>query len=160
MFPDNVPVSVYENLISSVRKHLPAVHDYLEIRRRKMGIDDLHHYDTYVPIVSDMQQTRTWERSGRDRHRLAPTIGRRVLPDTPQAGLSGRWCDRYPNQGKQSGAFSCGTFDGDPYILMNYKPAVLNDLFTLTHEAGHSMHSFYSAKQSTLSVLQLHHFCR
>jgi oligoendopeptidase F len=62
-----------------------------------------------------------------------------------QAGLSGRWCDRYPNQGKQSGAFSCGSFDGAPYILMNYKPAVLNDVFTLAHEAGHSMHSHYSA---------------
>ena len=63
-----------------------------------------------------------------------------------QSGLHGRWCDRYPNQGKQSGAFSCGTYDADPYILMNYQPSVLNDLFTLTHEAGHSMHSYYSAK--------------
>jgi oligoendopeptidase F len=59
-------------------------------------------------------------------------------------GLRGRWCDRYPNKGKQSGAFSCGTYDADPYILMNYKSTVLNDLFTLTHEAGHSMHSYYS----------------
>jgi oligoendopeptidase F len=65
--------------------------------------------------------------------------------ETLATGLRGRWCDRYPNKGKQSGAFSCGTFDGDPYIMMNYKPNVLNDLFTLTHEAGHSMHSFYSA---------------
>ena len=62
-------------------------------------------------------------------------------------GLSSeRWCDRYPNQGKQSGAFSCGSFDGNPYILMNYKPEVLDDVFTLAHEAGHSMHSYYSAK--------------
>jgi oligoendopeptidase F len=61
-------------------------------------------------------------------------------------GLRGRWCDRYPNQGKQSGAFSCGSFDADPYILMNYKSDVLNDVFTLTHEAGHSMHSYYSAR--------------
>jgi oligoendopeptidase F len=63
-----------------------------------------------------------------------------------EAGLNGRWCDRYPNQGKQSGAFSYGTYDGDPYILMNYKPEVLNETFTLAHEAGHSMHSYYSAK--------------
>jgi oligoendopeptidase F len=63
-----------------------------------------------------------------------------------EAGLRGRWCDRYPNRGKQSGAFSCGSFDGDPYILMNYKPDVLEDMFTLAHEAGHSMHSFYSAR--------------
>jgi len=63
-----------------------------------------------------------------------------------EQGLNGRWSDRYPNKGKQSGAFSCGTFDGDPYIMMNYKPEVLDDIFTLTHEAGHSMHSHYSAK--------------
>ena len=61
-------------------------------------------------------------------------------------GLAGRWCDRYPNQGKQSGAFSCGTYDGEPYILMNYQPDVLDHVFTLAHEAGHSMHSYYSAK--------------
>jgi oligoendopeptidase F len=63
-----------------------------------------------------------------------------------EKGLKKRWCDRYPNQGKQSGAFSCGSFDGDPYILMNYKPKVLDDVFTLAHEAGHSMHSYLSAK--------------
>jgi oligoendopeptidase F len=62
-------------------------------------------------------------------------------------GLRGRWCDRYPNRGKQSGAFSCGSFDGDPYILMNYKPDVVEDVFTLAHEAGHSMHSYYSGRQ-------------
>ena len=61
-------------------------------------------------------------------------------------GLSGRWCDRYPNRGKQSGAFSCGSYDGDPFILMNFKEQVLNDVFTLTHEAGHSMHSWHSAR--------------
>ncbi len=146
LFPDNVPASVYENLIASVRSQLPAVHEYLEIRRRKMGIDDLHHYDTYVPIVSDVQQTRTWEQAVETVIASLQPLGEEYCR-TLQAGLSGRWCDRYPNQGKQSGAFSCGTFDADPYILMNYKPAVLNDLFTLTHEAGHSMHSFYSAKQ-------------
>ena len=63
-----------------------------------------------------------------------------------ETGLTGRWCDRYPNQGKQSGAFSCGSYDGDPYILMNYQPTVLDHVFTLAHEAGHSMHSHFSAK--------------
>lgn len=145
LFPDKVPVSVVENLIGSVRKHLPAVHDYLELRRKKMGLDELHHYDTYVPIVSDMDQHRTWEQAVECVIASLQPLGSEYC-QTLQAGLMGRWCDRYPNKGKQSGAFSCGTFDGDPYILMNYKPTVLNDLFTLTHEAGHSMHSFYSAK--------------
>ncbi|MEM8735860.1 MAG: M3 family oligoendopeptidase, partial [Planctomycetota bacterium] len=145
LFPDNVPQSVYENLVSAVRSQLPAVHDYFDLRRRKMGLDDIHHYDTYVPILSDLDQNREWDDA-------VSTVVESLRPlgdeycQALQAGLSGRWCDRYPNQGKQSGAFSCGTFDGDPYILMNYKPTVLNDLFTLTHEAGHSMHSFYSAK--------------
>ena len=71
-------------------------------------------------------------------------------------GLAGRWCDRYPNQGKRSGAFSCGSYDGWPYILMNYQPDVLDHVFTLAHEAGHSMHSHYSAKHQPYRVLQLH----
>ncbi|MFN3191476.1 MAG: oligoendopeptidase F [Aureliella sp.] len=145
LFPDNVPQSVYENLVSAVRSHLPAVHGYFDLRRRKMGLEDIHHYDTYVPILSDLDQHREWDDA-------VATVVESLRPlgdeycQALEAGLGGRWCDRYPNQGKQSGAFSCGTFDGDPYILMNYKPSVLNDLFTLTHEAGHSMHSYYSAK--------------
>ncbi|MCA9133777.1 MAG: oligoendopeptidase F, partial [Planctomycetales bacterium] len=145
LFPDNVPQAVYENLIGSVRKHLPAVHQYLDLRRRKMGLDDLHHYDTYVPILSDLEQQRSWAEAVETVMASLAPLGAEYC-DTLRSGLSGRWCDRYPNKGKQSGAFSCGTFDGDPYILMNYKPTVLNDLFTLTHEAGHSMHSHYSSK--------------
>ncbi len=144
LFPDNVPTSVYDNLIEAVRNQLPAVHGYFDMRRRKMKLSDIHHYDTYVPIMSDSQSNYTWD----DAVDLV-IDSLRPLGDeytrTLRAGLKGRWCDRYPNKGKQSGAFSCGSFDGEPYILMNYKPSVLNDVFTLTHEAGHSMHSYYSA---------------
>ncbi len=145
LFHDNVPISVYENLIGAVRSKLPAVHRYIDMRRKKMGLDDIHHYDTYVPILSDMEQDRPWDNA-------VETVIDSLTPlgtEYGQAlakGLRGRWCDRYPNKGKQSGAFSCGTFDADPYILMNYKSTVLNDLFTLTHEAGHSMHSYYSKR--------------
>ena len=145
LFPDNVPQSVYDSLITSVRNNLPAVHSYLDMRRRKMGLDDIHHYDTYVPILADLEQNREWNEAVETVVASLQPLGTEYC-DALRNGLAGRWCDRYPNQNKQSGAFSCGTFDGDPYILMNYKPAVLNDLFTLTHEAGHSMHSFYSAK--------------
>lgn len=144
LFPDDVPQSVYDNLITSVRNNLPAVHGYLDMRRRKMGLDDLHHYDTYVPILSDFKQERPWDDAVEVVIESLSPLGA-DYQETLRQGLLGSWCDRYPNKGKQSGAFSCGTFDGDPYILMNYKPTVLNDLFTLTHEAGHSMHSFYSA---------------
>jgi len=145
LFPDNVPQKVYDNLIASVRKALPAVHRFYELRKRKMRLKSIHHYDTYVPILSDIETRYTWKQAvDVVIDSLAP-LGDDYCSALKQ-GLLGRWCDRYPNQGKQSGAFSSGSFDGDPYILMNYKPTVLNDVFTLAHEAGHSMHSYYSSK--------------
>jgi oligoendopeptidase F len=145
LFPDNVPDSVYDNLIGAVRDSLPAVHHYLDVRRRKMGIDRLHHYDTYVPILSDIKKQHTWDQAVETILTALVPLGSEYL-GVLEEGLRGRWCDRYPNRGKQSGAFSCGTFDGDPYILMNFKEQVLNDVFTLAHEAGHSMHSWYSSR--------------
>jgi len=145
LYPDKVPQSVYDNLIEAVHGRLPAVYRYYDVRRRKMRLKDIHHYDTYVPILSRLATRRTW------RQAVSLVVGALApLGDeytaVLEAGLSSRWCDRYPNRGKQSGAFSCGSFDGDPYILMNYKPNVLEDVFTLAHEAGHSMHSYYSAR--------------
>jgi oligoendopeptidase F len=145
LFPDNVPVEVYNQLISAVREALPSVHHYLEVRQRKMGLKDLHHYDTYVPILSSLEKHHTWEQAVEVVLESLAPLGSEYTSVLAE-GLRGRWADRYPNRGKQSGAFSCGTFDGDPYILMNFKPQVLNDVFTLTHEAGHSMHSWHSAR--------------
>ena len=145
LFPDNVPVDVYDNLITAVRNSLPAVHHYFEVRRRKMGIKDIHHYDTYVPILSDIEKKHSWDDAVEVVLQSLVPLGTEYT-SVLEEGLRGRWADRYPNRGKQSGAFSCGSFDGDPYILMNFKPEVLNDVFTLTHEAGHSMHSWYSAR--------------
>jgi oligoendopeptidase F len=145
LFHDNVPQSVYDNLIAAVRNNLPEVHRYFELRRNKMGLADIHHYDTYVPILSDMEQERPWDNAVETVIESLAPLGDEYC-NILASGLRGRWCDRYPNKGKQSGAFSCGTYDADPYILMNYKPSVLNDLFTLTHEAGHSMHSYYSSR--------------
>lgn len=145
LFPDNVPPSVYTNLIASVRRHLPALYRYYELRRRKMKLRDIHHYDTYVPILSELETQHTWKQACDVVIDAIAPLGSeygRVL----KAGLVGRWCDRYENQGKQSGAFSSGSYDGDPYILMNYQPNVLDHVFTLAHEAGHSMHSHYSAR--------------
>ncbi|MCU0713535.1 MAG: oligoendopeptidase F [Pirellula sp.] len=144
LFADNVPVSVYDNLIAAVHKHLPAVHRYFDIRRRRMGISEIHHYDTYVPILADRESHYNWDQAvDVVMESLAP-MGTEYC-STLESGLRGRWCDRYPNQGKRSGAFSSGTYRGVPFILMNYKPTVLNDVFTLTHEAGHSMHTYYSS---------------
>jgi len=145
LFPDNVPRTVYDNLISAVRQHLPAVHHYYEVRRRKMRLRDIHQYDTYVPILSQLETRRTWDQAVHlVLHAFEPLGGDYCA--ALESGFQSRWCDRYPNLGKQSGAFSCGSYDANPYILMNYKPQVLDDVFTLAHEAGHSMHSLLSAR--------------
>ena len=143
LFADKVPQSVYDNLIGAVRKNLPALYKYYDLRKRKMGLETIHHYDTYVPILSDIEVKYEWDEAVEAVSASLEPLGQEYC-DVLKSGLSGRWCDRYPNAGKQSGAFSYGTYDGDPYIMMNYKPTVLNDVFTLAHEAGHSMHSYMS----------------
>jgi oligoendopeptidase F len=143
LFPDRVPEAVYDNLLAAVRSHLPAVHHYFQLRRRKLGLEDIHHYDTYVPIVGGMTVHRSWDQAVELVFDGLGPLGedyRIVLA----GGLRGRWCDRYENKGKRSGAFSSGCYDSDPYILMNYRPDVLDHVYTLAHEAGHAMHSWHS----------------
>ncbi|MFM1997093.1 MAG: Oligoendopeptidase plasmid [Planctomycetota bacterium] len=145
LFADNVPLAVYDQLVAAVRAHLPAVHRYYDLRRRIMGLDDIHHYDCYVPLVPELEKRHTWDDAvAVVIESLTPLGGeycRRL-----EAGLRGRWCDRYPNAGKQSGAFSSGTYDSDPYILMNFQEEAVEHVFTLAHEAGHSMHTRLSAE--------------
>jgi oligoendopeptidase F len=144
LFNDNVPLSVYDSLIAAVHEHLPALHRYYALRKRVLGLEAIHHYDTYVPLVPDLDKRHTWEEAvGLIIEALQPLGG--DYCDRLEKGLRGRWCDRYPNAGKQSGAFSSGTFDSDPYILMNFEEEVIEHVFTLAHEAGHSMHTRYSA---------------
>ncbi len=155
LFHDNVPVAVYDNLIGSVRKQLPAVHRYYDLRRRAMKLDGglnggldggIHAYDTYVPILSDLDKRHTWDQAvDVVIDSLAP-LGSEYTRELRRGLTTARWCDRFPNAGKQSGAFSSGSYAAEPFILMNFQPDVLDHVFTLTHEAGHSMHSYYSAK--------------
>ncbi|REK11922.1 MAG: oligoendopeptidase F [Planctomycetota bacterium] len=145
LFHDNVPVSVVDNLTEAVHRHLPALYRYYDLRRRKMKLPDIHHYDTYVPILSDLRKRHTWNQAVKLVIKAIEPLGSEYC-GALEEGLQGGWCDRYPNRGKQSGAFSCGSFDGYPYILMNYQPDVLDHVFTLAHEAGHSMHTYYSAR--------------
>ena len=148
VFADNVPIAVYDRLIEAVRRHLPAVHRYYDLRRRKMRLRRLHAYDTYVPILSEIPQRHRWDEAVETVVESLAPLGEEYTAALA-GGLRGRWCDRYPNRGKQSGAFSYGSYDGWPYILMNYKPEVLDDLFTLAHEAGHSMHSYFSNRSQS-----------
>jgi oligoendopeptidase F len=145
MFPDNVPTVVYDNLIASVHRQLPALHHYYDVRRRKLGLKDIHHYDCYVPLLPNMRVSRTWNEAVDTIVAALAPLGEEYCK-TIGAGLRGRWCDRYENRGKQSGAFSNGCYDGDPCILISYQPDVLDSMYTLAHEGGHSMHSYYSAK--------------
>ncbi|MBL8827741.1 MAG: oligoendopeptidase F [Planctomycetaceae bacterium] len=145
LFPDNVPRSVYDSLISSVHANLPALYRYYELRRRAMKLKEIHQYDVYVPILSELEMRHTWQQAVKVVLKSLEPLGSEYCAAL-EKGLNGRWCDRYENQGKQSGAFSCGSFEGEPYILMNYQSEVLDHVFTLTHEAGHSMHSYYSCR--------------
>lgn len=146
LFADNVPLSVYDNLISSVHSNLPALHRYYELRRRKMKLKDIHHYDTYTPILADFEKKHTWDQAVKVVIEAMQPLGDEYCRALHAGLTTDRWSDRYPNAGKQSGAFSSGTFDGAPYIMMNFQPTVLDHVFTLAHEAGHSMHSWYSAR--------------
>lgn len=146
LFQDNVPVAVYDSLISAVHHRLPAVHRYYDLRRRKMHLDEIHHYDTYVPILADLENHTSWDEAVEMVVDSLAPLGEQYTRTLRRGLTTDRWCDRYPNAGKRSGAFSSGAFDSKPFILMNYQPDVLDHVFTLTHEAGHSMHSFYSAR--------------
>jgi oligoendopeptidase F len=145
LFADHVPLAVYDQLIAAVRHHLPVVHRYYDLRRRILGLDAIHQYDCYVPLVPELEKRHTWGQAvDVVLESLAPLGGDYVT--RLEGGLRGRWCDRYPNAGKRSGAFSSGTYDSDPYILMNFQEDAIEHVFTLTHEAGHSMHTRFSAE--------------
>lgn len=146
LFHDRVPISVYDNLIAAVHKNLPKLHQYYAIRKRALKLKEIHHYDTYVPIFSDIEKKTPWDQACKLVVDALHPLGEEYTRELNRGLTQARWCDRYPNKGKQSGAFSSGSYDAEPYILMNYQPDVLDHVFTLAHEAGHSMHSFYSAK--------------
>jgi oligoendopeptidase F len=153
LFADNVPLSVYDNLIASVHKRLPALFRYYDMRRRKMKLKAIHHYDTYVPILSELETRHTWQQATKLVTDAMTPLGSEYC-GVLERGLNNGWCDRYPNQGKQSGAFSSGMYDSQPYILMNYQPDLLDHVFTLAHEAGHSMHTHYSAAHQPYQYYQ------
>jgi oligoendopeptidase F len=145
LFPDDVPIAIYENLISSVHKGIPVLLRYFELRRRALGLDELHAYDTYVPLVPEIETRISFDEAVEKVIASLAPLGDEYV-DALAEGLRGRWCDRYETKGKRSGAFSSGSYDAPPYILMNYKDDVFADVYTLAHEAGHSMHTWFSQK--------------
>ena len=147
LFPDNVDEKVYDNLIDTVNGNLAPLHRYYSLRRRALKAPDLRHYDVYVPLTPGITKKTSWNEAVEIVRKALLPLGEEYS-ETLKAGLMGRWADRYENKGKRSGAFSAGSYTGDPYILMNYKDDSIRDIFTMAHEGGHSMHSYYSAKNN------------
>ena len=144
LFPDDVPVAVYDGLVESVRANLKLLFRYFDLRRRVLGLGELHHYDTYVPLVPEIETRFRFDQATEMVLAALRPLGKEYVDVLSEGLHSSRWCDRYENKGKRSGAFSSGSYDAPPYILMNYKQDVFADLYTLAHEAGHSMHSWFS----------------
>jgi len=154
LFRHNIPTDVYTNLVSTVRSNLAPLHRYYELRRRALGLAEVHHYDTYVPLVAQITTQLSFDEAIDRTIAATAPLGEEYTREL-EAGLRGRWCDRYESKGKRSGAFSSGCYGCPPYILMNYKPDVFADMFTLAHEAGHSMHTWYAQREQTF---QDHHY--
>ena len=139
---DNIPAEVYDNLVAEVHKNLPAMHRYVELRKKLLGVDKLYMYDMYVPLIKLPETSVSFE-EGLDimRNALQP-LGEEYLTKMNK-GIKEGWIDVYENKGKTSGAYSFGCYDSYPYILLNYTDT-LKDVFTIIHEMGHSMHSRYT----------------
>ena len=136
-----VPESVYDNLVSAVRKHLPLLHRYLSLRSKILGIPDLKMYDVYTPL-SSVEYSFTYEEALKKAEEALAVLGEDYLSRVKHA-FSERWIDVYENQGKRSGAYSGGSYDTNAFMLLNWQDN-LDNLFTLVHETGHSMHSSYT----------------
>ncbi|MFS1515571.1 oligoendopeptidase F [Bacillus sp. SCS-151] len=141
---NNIPESVYDNLVDTVNDHLPLLHKYISLRKKLLGVDQLHMYDLYTPLVKDVKMEVTYKEAKDYLMKGLTPLGEDYLAVIKE-GLDNRWVDVHETKGKRSGAYSSGTYGTNPYILMNWQDNV-NNLFTLAHEFGHSAHSYYTRK--------------
>ncbi|SDJ86914.1 oligoendopeptidase F [Sediminibacillus albus] len=141
---NNIPEEVYDNLVSAVNERLPLLHRYVELRKRVLQLDELHMYDLYTPLVKDVDMKIPYEQAQEHVLKGLAPLGDEYV-NIIKEGYKDRWIDVEENKGKRSGAYSSGSYGTNPYILLNWQNN-LNNLFTLAHELGHSMHSYYSRK--------------
>jgi oligoendopeptidase F len=144
LFADNIDVSVYDNLIETVHEYLPLMHRYVALRKKMLGLPELHMYDLYVPIVAEVEMEIPYDQAVATIKEALRPLGddyAKVLDE----GFTSGWIDVYENEGKTSGAYSWGSYTTHPYVLMNYQDNV-NNMFTLAHEMGHALHSYFSNK--------------
>lgn len=144
LFGDELDPKVYDTLVSSVRNHLDVLHDYYRLRKEVLNLKDLHLYDVYTNLVPDTDTKYPFETASRLVLDALKPLGDAYINDLKQAFTEG-WIDIYPNKNKRGGAYSSGSYDTMPYVLLNYQDK-LDDVSTLAHELGHSMHSFYTRK--------------
>jgi len=144
LFQDNISLKVYDNLIDAVSSKIGYMHGYMDVKKRLLGVEDLHMYDLYTPLVEEADIKITYEQAKDIIISALQPLGDEYLGMIRKAFDEG-WIDVYENEGKKGGAYSWGSFDSKPFILMNYKDDI-NSLFTLVHELGHSVHSYYSRK--------------
>ncbi len=142
---DNIPESVYENLINTVNKNLHLLHRYVKLRKKVLKLDKIHIYDLYTPLVKDVKMEIPYEEAKDLILKGLTPLGEDYL-NVLKEGFTNRWVDIHENKGKRSGAYSSGSYGTNPYILMNWQDNV-NNLFTLAHEFGHSVHSYYTRKE-------------
>jgi len=140
--PSNIPVSVYDNLITTVNDNLPVLHRYLRLRKKLLGLDDLHMYDLYVPMVPEVEYKVSYAEAQQQVAQALAPMGAEYVAAV-QRGFSSRWIDIYENEGKRSGAYSWGSYGTNPFMLLNYQDT-MDSMFTLAHEMGHSMHSYFT----------------
>jgi oligoendopeptidase F len=144
LFPDDVPVSVYDNLIKAVGDNMGLMYRYIALRKKMLGVDELHMYDVYAPIVKDVKMEFPYEEAVKTVLKALTPLGEQYVQDLKKGFESG-WIDAYENEGKRSGAYSWGHYDVHPYVLLNHNDT-LDSVFTIAHEMGHSLHSLYSWK--------------
>ncbi len=144
-----VPVEIYHNLIAAVRESFPTMHRYMRLRKKLLGVDELHYYDIYAPMVPDQDEKIPFEKAKEMALEALAPLGQDYLSMLKE-GFENRWIDVYENQGKRSGAYSSGQYGCHPFVLLNYTDT-LNDVFTLVHEMGHALHSYLSAKNQSIT---------
>ena len=137
-----IPTEVYDSLIDSVHAHLPALHEYVKVRKEKLGVDELHMYDLYVPMVGEADKKIPYEEAKKIVLEGLTPLGA-DYQELLNKGFNECWIDVYENEGKRSGAYSWGAYGTHPYVLLNYSDT-LNNVFTLAHEMGHALHSYHS----------------
>lgn len=148
LFPDRIPSSVYRSLIASVHDAFPVLHEYYRVKAKVLGKEKLHHWDCYMPMVEGCASHHTYEEAVSLISEAVRPLGDEYRNTLVKGLTEDRWVDRYENKGKRSGAFSAGGYIGNPYILTNYEEDVLDSAFTLIHEGGHSMHTWYSVRNN------------